>query len=171
MVQSWFNADGLYVRFGPDASGPTTGGEYLTYGELRELEYRIDLTTLTSTSAIIDDITFLPKGVFVEQVELVMQTAGTSGGTPTLDVGYIQSSDRSTVISNTAFISAQAFTGTLDTLGKKVTYNVGTTSAGSVVGTTTSSTQVGQLSARANSGTFTAGVAIVRIKYRRVTAS
>lgn len=167
MVQSWLNSDNLYIKFGPDASGPTPGGEYRMPGDLREIETKIDLTTLTSTSAIVADQIYIPKGVIVEEVQIEVQTAATSGGSPTLDIGYIQSSDRSTVISNTAFINAEVLSGVLDTLGKKITYTVGTAKVGGVVGTTTSATQVGMISARANVTTFTAGVVIFRLRYRR----
>lgn len=163
MVQSWFNADGLQVRFGPDAFGPTVGGEFKTYGPLRTVEFKLDLTTLTSTSVPVDDAIFFPKSVFVESVEIDVQTAATSGGAPTLDVGLIQT-DRSTITSNTSFINALAL-ASINTAGQKIIFTTGTTSAGGAIGTTPS--QVNYISARANAATYTAGVVIVRINYRR----
>lgn len=165
---NWFNTtEGLYLKFGTSKVVPATAGEYRTNASLREVEVVISLSTLTSSSAILEDNVFIPKNMFIEEVVLEVQTASTiASGTPTLDVGYMRSSDRTTVISNTAFINAEVDSGVLNTAGKKITYTAGVAKAGGLIGTTTDTAQVGQLSARANSGLWSAGTAIVRIRYR-----
>lgn len=154
---------GLYQKFGVEQTTPMAGGEYKTYGEFREIEVKIDLTKLTTTSAIIagsDDI-FFPTGFMIEQVELIVETAAT-GGT-TLDIGLIRT-DRTTAIDATAFVAAEVL-ATLTPAGKKVVYTQGVSKAGTLVGGTTA--QIGQITARANTTAFTAGVVTVRIKYRK----
>lgn len=165
-TQNYYDGDGLLRVYGTDKAVAARGGEFKTYGELRTIDFRIDLTKLTSTAQIVDDQVFFPKSMFVEEVVLDVQTAATSAGSPTLDVGLVQASDRTTVISQTSFIAAEVLSGKLDTAGTKVVYTAGVSKAGALIGTTASSTLVGQVIARANTATFTAGVVTVRIKYR-----
>lgn len=163
MVQSWNNNDGLYLKYGVDKTTAETAGDYKTFGPLREVEVKIDLTTLTTSGqTILSDTVYFPK-MRVEEVTLEVQTAATSGGSATLDVGLVSSSDRSTEIDFDGFIAAQALAG-INTAGKKITYINGTTSAGALIGTTLAS--VGHLVAKAGTAVFTAGVVYVRVKYR-----
>ena len=161
---SYLNSDSLFVKIGTTKAVPNLAGEFKTYGELREIELAIDLTTLTSTSVIQSDQIFIPSGVRIEEVEVVTETAATSGGAPTLDVGMIQT-DRTTVTSNTSFVSALAMTA-YDLAGEKNVLRIGSTGVGTAVGTTTA--QVNYIAARANTATFTAGRVLIRIKYMKV---
>jgi len=157
---SWNNSDGLYLKYGTDKADPNTAGEYRTNGALREIEVKITLTDLTSTAAIISDAVFFPK-MRIEEVEIVTHTAATSAGSPTLDVGLIQT-DRSTEIDYEAFANAVALTA-IDAAGEKTVLRVGSTGAGQLIGTTTSN--VGYLTANYNSAAYTAGVIYVRVRY------
>jgi len=161
---SQLNSDNLFVKIGTTKATPNLAGEFRTYGALREIEVAIDLTTLTTTSVIQSDQVFVPSGVRIEEVEIVAETAATSGGAPTLDVGMIQT-DRTTVTSNTSFIAALAMTA-IDAAGEKNVLRIGSTSVGAAVGTTTS--QVNYIAARANTAAFTAGRVVVRIRYMKV---
>jgi len=161
---NYLNQDGLFVKIGTTKATPNLAGEFKTYGALREIEVAIDLTALTSTSVIQSDQVFIPSGVRIEEVEIVAETAATSGGAPTLDVGMIQT-DRTTVTSNTSFIAALAMTA-IDAAGEKNVLRIGSTSVGAAVGTTTS--QVNYIAARANTATFTAGRVVVRIRYMKI---
>lgn len=166
MVQSWFNSDKLYLKYGPDKAVAGKAGEYRTFGALHEIELRLDLSTLTSSSTIVDDNVFYPKGAYLEQVVLEVSTAAVSGGSPTLDVGLVQSADRATGITNftnTGFIAAEVYSGVLDTVGKKITYTIGTSKVGAGVGLAPA--QTGMITARLNTATAT-GTVIVRISYR-----
>lgn len=167
MAQTWDNSDNLHIKFGTDRAISTTAGEYKSFGDLRVIEAVVDLTTLTSTSSIIADTTVLPKNMFVEMVVLDVQTAAISAGSPTFDLGAIQS-DRTTAISSgSGFITAEVYSGVLDTAGKKITYTLGTSKVGAAVGTTTGSTYAGALiTARVNTSTFSAGKVVVRIYLR-----
>lgn len=165
VTQSWYNSDGLELKYGPDKTNVDKGGEYRTNGSLREVTFKLDLTQLTSTSQIISDQIFFPKNVFIEQVILDVSTAATSVGSPTLDIGEYQT-DRTTAISATQFIAAEILSGVLDTVGKKITYTAGTSKAGAGIGTVP--TLIGYLTARANTATFTAGIVEIRINYRVV---
>lgn len=163
---SWFDPDGLLRKFGTEKAVPNRAGEYKTYGAERVVEVRLDLTTLTSSHVIQSDQEFIPINMRVEEVEVIVQVAATSGGAPTLDVGLIQSSDRTTAISNTAFVAALAL-ASIDQAGEKTVLRVGSTSAGALIGALTSTTQPGHIAARVNASTYTAGVVIIRIHLKR----
>ena len=92
-----------------------------------------------------------------------METAAV-GATATLDIGLV-STDRSTEIDFEAFTNAMAVASL--TAGNKLTLIKGTTSAGDMVGTGTSTANIGHITANYNTAAFTQGVIIVRIKYRK----
>src|SRR5215467_3925759 len=49
---SWYNQDGLYLQYGTSKAIPEIGGDYLVYGEVREVEQYIPLVpTQWSTAA------------------------------------------------------------------------------------------------------------------------
>lgn len=161
---SWMNNDGLYVKYGTELATPTTGGDYCIYGELREQEVTIDLTTMTTSAAIVADTTFFPANMLIEQVDVVADTAAT-GGT-SVSVGLVQL-DRSTAISTVAFVSALPIAN-INVAGEKNILTAGVTYAGDKVGL--SVTNPGYITCLV-AGTFTAGKIKVRIRYRGTTAS
>lgn len=161
---SWMNNDGLYIQYGTSKAVPTTMGDYLSYGETREIEFTITMSGLTTSPVIQGNTTFLPSGVFVESVEFDTDVAAT-GGT-SFSVGTMRA-DRSTVISNTAFING-ALLATHDAGGEKSILTTGSTGAGSLIGTTTSFTDGFAYITALCAGTYTAGSVKVRIKYRGI---
>lgn len=161
MANTYLDSDGLLRKYGTSKGVATNAGEFRHNGALRQMEVKIDLTTLTDTAAIISDVTFFPRGARIEEVEVVTLTAATSGGSAVLNVGLI-GTDRSTVIDADAFVSAMAKTA-VDAAGEKTVLRVGSTGAGSSIGTTTSA--VGYITADYDTAAFTAGVVLVRIYY------
>lgn len=161
---SWMNNDGLFLQYGTEKAVPTTGGDYCMPGELREIEVQFDLATLTTSPVIVDNTntTFFPKGMLIEEVQVVADVAAV-GGT-SISVGLVNL-DRSTVLSNTAFIAALPIAN-INVAGEKNIVTAGTTYAGAYVGTT--SAAPGYITALA-AGTFTDGKVTVRIKYRGLT--
>jgi hypothetical protein len=168
---TWKNSDNLFVKLGTSeaASLDTTkgaAGEYLVYGDKRVTEVILDLTDLnTSTDIIINDVAIFPKNARIEEVELVTQTAATSGGAATLDVGFIQNADRTTDIDQNGLIAAAAL-ATFNAAGERLNLIVGSTGAGALIGTTT--TLPALLTAKAGTATFTAGVVRIRVKWYAV---
>lgn len=159
---NWMNSDGLYIQYGTSKATPATAGDYLSYGETREIELTVDLTTLTTSAVIQDNVTFVPTNCLIEQVEVIADTAAT-GGT-SFSVGLVKL-DRSTAVSTTAFVAAMVL-ASVDAAGEKTILTAGSTYAGTKIGTTVGS-DPGYLTALA-AGTFTAGVVKVRIKYRGI---
>lgn len=163
---AWMDNAGLYQKFGLEQTVPMAGGEYRLNGEVREIEFKITLTDLTSSAAIIkgtDNIN-MPAGFTVEQIEVIADTAATSGGSATLDIGLVKT-DRTTAIDANGLVAALALT-TIDTAGEKNTLTSGGTGAGALVGTTVG-TDPGYFTANYGTAAFTAGVLTVRIKYRK----
>jgi hypothetical protein len=176
---NWSNADGLFLQFGTAKATPEVGGDYKSYGEWRDIEVLIDLTTLTSSAAIVSNTTFFPgkpssstaanygQGtLLVDSVE-VQTLVGATGGT-SFSVGlanYNANTSPATVnsISDTAFVNAMV-TASVAAPGDRTDLTTGSTYAGGYVGTPTI-TAVGNISAKA-SGTYSAGQVLVRIRYR-----
>jgi hypothetical protein len=158
------NKDGLFLQYGTEKTVPTTGGDFRSPGETRTMEVQIDLADLTTSAVIVDNAntTFFPKGMLIEQVEVVSDTAAV-GGT-SVSVGLVNL-DRTTALSTTAFVSALPIAN-INVDGEKNVLTAGVTSAGAYVGTT--SAAPGYITALA-AGTFTAGKITVRIKYRGLT--
>lgn len=158
---AYLDTDGLYRKYGTEKAVVTTGGEYRNPGALRSTEFTIDLTKLTATRAIINDVTFMGAGMFIEEVEVVADALA-AGGT-SFSVG-LMAYDRSTVLSDTAFVNG-ALLATVDTVGEKTVLTKGSTGAGAYIGTTLATP--GYVTALA-SGTFTTGSVKVRIKWRGI---
>lgn len=163
-MAQWLNSDGLNVKLGVTEGIQRTAGEFKTYGPLRQTEVLLTLTGLLSTVAIQDYDAFFPKNARIEQVDVEVDTAATSGGSATLDVG-LQRTDQSTLISNTSFIAAAAV-ATLTPAGTRLTLTAGSTAAGAAIGTTLAN--AGYIIARYNTAAFTAGVVRVRVHWRGV---
>lgn len=167
---SWFNNDGLYIQYGTQKAVPEVGGDFLSYGANRLVEVRIDLTKLTSTAAIQSNTTFFsapPTGqLYIESVEVVMETASASG--TSFSVGLIQT-DRATIPSNysTAFVNA-AINSATNTAGDKLILTAGSTYAGGLIGTQPANATGPYYITALSSGTYTTGLATVRIFYHGV---
>lgn len=162
---SWMNNDGLYVQYGTQKAVPTTMGDYLSYGEWRDIEFTLNLATgsplATAGTYVIGNTTFLGTSIFLESVNVSVETAAV-GGT-SVSIGT-QRLDRTTNISTTNILAATA-TATL-----VQGYN-NTTTTGGLVGTTITPTQFPDGSAYVTVttiGTYTAGSVKVRLRYRGI---
>lgn len=163
---SWTNNDGLFIQYGTSKATPTTAGDYRSEGEWRDIEFTVTLSSLTTSPTIVGNTTFLGTNIFLESVNINMESAAT-GGT-SLSVGTMRL-DRSTVISNSNIVNALV-TASM-TAGANITMVGGSTSAGSLVGTTITTSQLADGAAYITAtvaGTFTTGVAKVRLRYRGI---
>lgn len=159
---AYMDVSGLYQKYGLEQVVPQAGGEYLSYGETREIEFKLTLTDLTATPTVIKgmDNVFMPAGFTVEQVEIIVETAAATG--VSIDIGF-QRTDRTTTINSTGLIAAEVL-ATLTPAGKKIVYNVGTSKAGALVGASVG-VNPGYFTANSTATLFTAGVLTVRVKY------
>lgn len=162
---NWMNNDGLYLQYGTQKAVPTTAGDYLSYGEWRDIEFTVSLATgspyATAGTYIIGNTTFLGTNIFIESVNYDVEIAA-AGGT-SISVGTMRM-DRSTSISNTN-LSAAVATATL-TQGASATVNTG-----GIVGTTVTNSQFPDGAAYitiTTIGTFTAGQVKFRVRYRGI---
>jgi hypothetical protein len=176
---NFFDGDGLLRKYGTTKTIPNRGGEYKTYGELRELEFKIvvgttsafgttTVGTVATTDVIQSDQVFFPAGVFLEEV--IVEVAEACNTLTSVSVGMVQTNDRTTLIgaSGGGFVLAAA-QATIDTAGKKLTLITGATAAGNLMGTVpiaTSAAFRGYVTARFAGTQGTTGCLIVRIRYR-----
>lgn len=161
---SWLNTDGLYVQYGTQKAVPTTMGDYMVYGDTREIEFTLTPSTLTTTPVIQGNTSFFSSSVFVESVTTVVDNVACAGGT-SISIG-LMNLDRTTVISNTAFLAA-AVLADHTAVGQSKTYTNGVATGGAYLGTVTTLTSGGAYITALAAGTYTgAGTIKVRIRYR-----
>lgn len=193
---SYLNADGLLQQYGTQKANPEQAGDYIFGGGRRYMEVLIDLKSLTTSPQVQSLTTFFPAGynTLVEGVEVYMDEASAGGTSFSVGLGYFSGSTYAnvttraetstsssatttsytanlpgvTAISNTALINALVNAST-NTLGDYLAVNVTTnaTYVGAYVGgpALDTSTNPGYITALA-AGTYTAGLARVRIFYR-----
>lgn len=160
MADTWLNNDKLYIKYGTSETTPQVAGETKVFGSSHIVEVVLDMTTLTSTDAILCDTVMIPKGAFIEKVETIATTACT-GSSSTFTLGLYKT-DRSAVNDSDGYIAAQALT-TLDAAGETTTHQIGSTYVGSSVGVSTSENTL--ISGKYGTAVFSAGKVRVRIFY------
>lgn len=167
---TWLNSDGLYIKYGTDEGTVGVGGQFMAPKDGTDLVIEADLTLtslVTSGYTIQSDHIRFPQDFRVKAVELYVETAATSGGAATLDIGLIRA-DRSTEHDNNGLVAALALTS-IDAAGELVTLNVGSTGAGALIGTTLASTAKGAyLVAKVGTSVYTAGALKVRVVLTRL---
>lgn len=158
-MSQWINSDGLVVRLGTTEAEVTRGGELSTSGD-RVWEFIIDLANLGTASAILEDTQDLvfPSGLFITKVEVMNEVAAT-GTNAVLNLGLMRQ-DRSTAYAAAGLLSAAPRTD-WDAAGETLTYAIGTTGVGTLVGTSTAN--AGVLCADYDTAAFTAGRVRVRV--------
>jgi hypothetical protein len=162
---TWLNDDGLEVRFNASIGEATKWGEENIPGtNTRKTSGTIDLADLTTTdTTIIADGVFIPKGALIEKLELITLTE-TAGTNANLNIGLIKE-DRTTEYDFDGLLAAGDDMNSGTDLGKLYSYVVGTTDAGTKIGTVL--TERCLLTASADTAAFTAGTIEVRIYWSR----
>lgn len=163
----WTNADGLNVYFPGDAGTVTRGGERPGNGRRTETFVEIDLTTLpafgTGNSQIVAENVTVPKGAFIEDVEVLVTQAAT-GATATFSADLVKLIDRTTLFASGTGLVSAATVASMSTLGNFIKYNKGSTSAGSLIGTQIT-TDAGLIVASCATANFTAGKIELRVHW------
>lgn len=174
---TWFNNDGLYIRYGTEESALARGGEIET-DDTHEVIFDIDYTdALSATTAIIGASAgsygiVVPEGARIEALETVVTTAFTSSGTigsATMVIGLKKDSDLSTELDHDGLTTSSFVAGVLDAAGERVYIVPGVTGAGALIGTTLSESGVLCVANSAHaSHPYTAGKVRCRLKYRKL---
>ncbi len=163
MVQAWLDNGGLYQKYGVDQTTSGTGGEYRNNGKEREIEFTLNLVTLTETETVVDDNIFFPTGVKITEIEIFVETAAATG--VAIDVGF-QRTDRATEIDYDGLLAA--FVTATMTVGSKTVLRKGGTQAGAMVGSGVATTNVGHITASRTTATaFTTGLIKITVRYER----
>lgn len=172
---TWLNSDGLFVKFGKEEATSGRGGQSIRE-EQYEAEFTIDYTDINLSTQILGSGSgatagslgvMVPKGVRIEELETIVETAFTSSGTigtSTFVLGLIRV-DRSTELDYDGFLTTAYTGGNLDAAGEKVVVRVGSTGAGALIGTTLSNNGMITVSnSQHASHPYTAGRVRVRIR-------
>jgi hypothetical protein len=154
------NADGLLLKYGTAKAVANLGGEYRTYGRLHEVEIKMDLTALNQNEVIQSDITVLPSGVILQEVEVDVKTAAATG--VAIDVGLTRL-DRTTELDFDGIIAALATASMA--AGKKIIISNGSTSAGALIGGSALANPAFVSASATTATAFTTGYVIITIRY------
>lgn len=167
-TQQFLDSDGLLRKYGTDKTVPTSGGEYKQYGAVREIEFMLDISKLTTTAQIINDQIFLPNTVWLESLQLDVQTAGAT--ITSLSIGHCGTTRDSGVATDNSILDAEVV-ATL-ALGKVILYDATTTHHGTLLGTVASTGAFfpGYLTAKI-AGSAGTGLLKVRLRYRSGTVT
>src|ERR1044072_1563705 len=128
ITQSWLDNGGLYQVYGVDQATTENGGEYANVGASREIEVRIDLTTLNQNEVVQLDNVFFPVGMKIQEIEIDVEVAAATGAA--IDLGFIRT-DRATEIDYDGLLAAMP-TATL-TAGNRIVVRNGRTNVGAMV--------------------------------------
>lgn len=163
MAQTWLNSDGLYIKFGNARGTAGIAGSFQApdAGALTVVEFDLDLTTLGTASAIIEDNVVIPKNSRIEKIQTIVKTAATGSGA-VLNVGLVRT-DRTTTYDADGLLEAVILTS-LDAANETNTWTVnGAGAGGALVGTTLANN--GLVVADYDTAAFTAGVVKIKIYY------
>lgn len=173
------NSDGLIQKYGTsEAKSLQQGGFLCTYGPYSTLVLNLDLTTLTTSETIQNDVLVIPQNALIESVEFTsVETAAT--GTA-IDIGLI-ANDRDTDSDITGSITAsdpdcliEAYAAGNAAIGEHERYWQNHDLGGnSGFGTETVGAAVGEIlvnpclitASRTDTTAFTAGKLIVRVHF------
>lgn len=159
-MATYFNADGLLLKYGTSRTTANVAGEYRTYGRLHEVEVKLDLTALTESETIVSDVTVIPSGVIIQEVEINTKTAAATG--VAIDLGLIRL-DRTTEVDYDGLLAAFP-TASMNAAGEKNIISDNTTYDGALIGATTANPAFITCS-RTTATAFTAGYVVVTIRY------
>lgn len=157
---SWYNNDGLYVRFGTEKVVSAVGGESVTDGNNRVLTFDFDYTDLAAfgTEKILSEGVTIPDGAFIKSAVLTVLTPFDSAlDTATLTVGLIDS-DRTTAYDADGLDVAIAQTA-IDAEGDEVVMD------GAAVGAVVDNTVPVYITTTVGTEDFTAGAAQLVVTY------
>jgi hypothetical protein len=157
----WTNSDGLRIKIGASEANITQGGEYNHTGEYHVVEVRFGATSLGTGSALLEPGIIIPKGARIDEVEVIAETAVTSGGAAALNVGLVRL-DNTTTLGAAGLVSALALAA-LSSAGEKTVLRPESTSAGTLIGTTLAN--AGKFVADYDTAVYTAGVILVRVRF------
>lgn len=156
----WTNKDGLTIYYGKDEGKAGNGGEYESDGLWREVEVVLPLTSLTNTTAVISKVQ-IPDSFQVGRVEVIADTAATSGGSAVLNVGF-RRLIAGTDVATTGAVAALPLAN-LNVDGELTRLDAGVTYAGTLVGGVVSTTDTTVLTASWGTAAFTAGKVRIRL--------
>jgi|TARA_Y100000296_G_scaffold80058_1_gene104900 hypothetical protein len=164
----WSNDDGLDVRFGTSKATLRLGGRLKTFGAMQECRVKILGTSVPASASEtpIDKKVTIPSNSYLDAVtsQLFVDTAFTSGGSATLDIGIMNDDGDGTYSTNDDDgIDAAIAVATL-----ALDYDV--VPDGALMGTSpvnsTTATLPLAISYGYNTAAFTAGAATLVLRYR-----
>lgn len=158
----WINADGLLVKSGVSEAQTSKAGEFEDgLGNERIVEATISYTDLNAfgTDTVLSDTLSIPDGSRIVSATIYVETAFTSGGSATLQIGLLRT-DRSTAYDADGLVAATAVAS--------LTAGATITGSGALVNTTLAND--GLLTATAGTANFTAGKARIQVRYYRAAA-
>ena len=173
-MATWLNSDGLYVKFGVDEGvSVQQAGQALQYGAEQSVEIVIDLTALTQTETIQNDVAIIPDNALISKIEITTLVAAATG--TAIDLGTIHISRNASDSEFTADPNGLLAAFVAASMSEVGEYTLLTAVSGSAIpdGTTTMGTQIGEVTtapllftcSMTDATAFTAGRIQVKVTY------
>ena len=171
-MAGWLNSDGLFIKFGTEEGySVSQAGESLEFGPEQSCEIVINLTDLTETESIQNDVAVIPDDCLITQVEIVTLIAGATG--TAIDLGLVHISRDTADAEFTADpdgLLAAFAVGDYNLVGEKNTFTqtytipASQTGTGALIGELTTAPTLITCS-RTTSTAFTAGRIQIKVRY------
>lgn len=179
-MSTYLNADGVYLKFARDEGTSDHAGGAYCYDEngSSTVELVLDLTDLTQTETIQNDVVIIPDNALIQEVVVETLVAAATG--TAIDVGTIHISRDAADAEYTADpngLLATFAAASMSHLGERTTFYVGATAGseeslpasvttgGALIGTiTTAPTLI--TASMTDATAFTAGRILLRVKYK-----
>lgn len=162
---TWVNDDGLIVRFGTEKGTAPKAGVRSTLGDTNQVRVKIVGTDVPATDAPVEEVPVvaLPDGAKITSATLYVNTAFTSGGSATLDLGVFNDDGDGTYSANDADGIDAAIAVAALTANAVIACNGALVGGAPLAGTSDRPVYV---SYGYNTAAFTAGEADLVIEYR-----
>lgn len=174
---TWLNSDGLFVKFGKEEGVSAKGGGVSTCDDRAQvISFTVTWDQLTASTQILGATSVdqsgsigvvLPKGMYIEEIEIIAEQAFTSSGSigaSTFVLGLIRS-DRSTELDYDGLTTASFVGSLINANGEKNVVRSGSTGAGALIGTTLANNGYITVANSAHAAhPYTAGKLVVRVR-------
>lgn len=164
---SWTNSDGLTIYFGGEEATLSQAGEYRTDGLYRVEDIEVNLASLAAGAALVTRQLF-PWGKVLGRVEVIADIPAV-GGT-SVSFGFVNV--KTSVAIATAGAVSALVTASMTPEGNVIILTPGSTSAGTLVGTTVAATKGTVIGVTGLAvGTYTSGRVRLRLFWYKKTAT
>lgn len=169
---TWINSDGLVVKIGSTEAVASRIGAFAETADgwnVWDIHLKYTDFAAFGTAKVLDYVTRMPSGIYIERLTYFVKTAFTSAGSATLDFGLARSLDNGVTAIDADGLIAAVPKATLS-IGARIELVKGSTNAGALIGTVSDATYPGIFTATVGTADFTAGEMVINVYGRVINA-